>query len=82
MLYIAIEDQFLQTEDALLEKVWAERRQLRLDLFDLQKKIKELDAFIDTYIRCAGITELLPKQNQFGIHLPLKEAQNAADSRS
>lgn len=51
MMYIDPKDQECVTYDTVYDAAWAERRALRLQYFDIGKKIEALDAFIATYER-------------------------------
>lgn len=51
MLYIGPKDQAVNTGDAVLDDAWNERRALRLQHFDIGKKVQKLDEFIAEYER-------------------------------
>lgn len=53
MMYIAPEDQDIDTTDAVLRIAWTDRRQLRIEEMELKAKIKALNVFIETYVERA-----------------------------
>lgn len=69
-MFIAPEDQDIDTVDAVLRLAWTDRRQLRLEEAQLRAKIKALDTFIATYVERANPV-FKQKLTQIGISYPV-----------